>query len=114
MSDSNWMLEGREIIPLRRVVESGQSTFGSRPAFRRLVWPVCGSTNQHTGEPQTVSIGTYESGWGGRGSLLIGPVEGECGHLWEMCFGFHKGETFAFVRTPLSEADESPPEGSQS
>jgi hypothetical protein len=101
------MLEGREIIPLERVVESGQSTFRNRPAFKRLVCPVCRNTNQHTGEPQTVSIGDYEAGWGGRGSLLVVPVEGECGHLWEMCFGFHKRETFAFVRTPQPEADQS-------
>jgi hypothetical protein len=41
----------------------------------------------------------YRAGWSGRGDLLVVPVEGECGHNWEVCFGFHKGETILFART---------------
>ncbi len=42
----------------------------------------------------------YEAGWGGRGDLTVLPFEGECGHRWALCFGFHKGMTAAFVAVP--------------
>ena len=103
VSGEDWLLEGRETVPFERVLESGPSVFGDRPAFKRLVCPGCGDTYQHTGSPQAVSTEDYGAGWGGRGPLLVVPVEGECGHSWEMCFGFHKGETFTFVRTPPRE-----------
>lgn len=99
MSDE-WMLEGRDLLPLERVILAGEGTWGGRPAFERMACPVCGSTYQQTGKPQSVE------GWGGRGDLLVIPMEGECGHRWELCFGFHKGETFGFVRAPLAAGEK--------
>lgn len=99
MSDE-WMIEGRDLLPIGRVVMAGDDTWGGRPAFERIACPVCGSTYQHSGEAQRVE------GWGGRGDLLVIPMEGECGHRWELCFGFHKGETFGFVRAPLGAGEK--------
>ncbi len=62
--------------------------------------PVCRDPNQRTGSPRTKhGQDDYKAGWGGRGDLLVIPIEGECGHTWEICFGFHKGATVAFART---------------
>ena len=96
----NRMPEGRDLLPLGRVVPAGDRTWHGRPAFERLACPACGSTYQYTREPQSVS------GRGGRGDLLVVPMEGECGHRWEMCFGSHEGETFAFVRAPRGAGEE--------
>lgn len=48
----------------------------------------------------------YGDNWGGKGDLLVIPVEGECSHIWEICFGFHKGETICFARTTGRVVDE--------
>lgn len=41
---------------------------------------------------------SYKASWEGRGELTILHFEGECGHEWELCFGFHKGKTIMFCR----------------
>ncbi len=67
---------------------------------QELRCPVCQDAYQRTGSPFTIhGMDDYKAGWGGRGDLLIIPVEGECGHAWELCLGFHKGMTVAFART---------------
>jgi len=35
-----------------------------------------------------------------RGDLVRVPFLCEAGHKWEICFGFHKGNTFVFLRDP--------------
>ena len=66
--------------------------------------PCCRGMYVSSGTPKTIHAGTaageepYRAGWGGRGPLLIVPFSGECGSEWDVCFGFHKGMTFTFVR----------------
>ena len=65
----------------------------------KVVCPVCGyDYARFTGVRLVSSNNRYEAGWGGRGDLLVVQFEGECRHEWEICFGFHKGQTFAFAR----------------
>lgn len=61
--------------------------------------PVCDFNYTAAGVPY-VEDGNdnYEASWGGRGHLTAIPFEGECGHAWELCFGFHKGNTYIFAR----------------
>ncbi len=60
--------------------------------------PVCGFNYQHADGVTEVDGGDmYEAGWGGRGDLIRIPFWGECGHTWDLCLGFHKGDTFLFV-----------------
>jgi hypothetical protein len=61
----------------------------------KLACPVCQSTYQCTETPVEASV---DDPWSGRGDLLIVPIRGECKHRWEICFGFHKGETECFAR----------------
>jgi len=65
-----------------------------------LICPECGDICNHLGQPKTI-IGNdkYAAGWGGRGDLIVIPIEGECGSNWQICLGFHKGSIAAFTRT---------------
>ena len=43
----------------------------------------------------------YEA-WEGRGDALAIAMNGECGHSWALCLGFHKGQTFLFNSLALT------------
>lgn len=69
-------------------------------AKRNLKCPECGHEYNHLEPPYLKDGGdNYEAKWGGRGDLIVVPVEGECGSIWQVCFGFHKGNSVAFTRT---------------
>lgn len=71
-------------------------------AFRNLKCPLCDSEYQHTSTPYLVSgFDRGRAGWGGRGDLLVIPMTSECGSLWELCLGSHKGKTAVFVYVVL-------------
>lgn len=93
-----WLLEDAGVVRLADVIMADDD-YWNNPWYKRLQCPLCRDTYQHTDTPQTIAGNdNYAAGWEGRGDLLMIPIEGECGHLWEICFGFHKGETFVFVR----------------
>lgn len=73
--------------------------FTSNGNARRLLCPVCAGSYNHARAPHLV-LGDDRgaAGWDGRGDLIVVLVEGECGHAYEVCLGFHKGETFVFCR----------------
>lgn len=79
------------------VLEDARDEWGDTFSTK-LRCPVCTYNYQHANEPHRVAEDDYQSGWSGRGDLLIVPIEGECGHKWEICFGFHKGQTILFAR----------------
>ncbi|GEM_PF-6562116 len=59
--------------------------------------PECGFYYAHPHPPEVIDgKDNSEAGWGGRGSLIRILFEGECGHSWYICFGFHKGQVIAF------------------
>lgn len=63
-------------------------------AQRRLECPVCGCFNTHLNPPYLV-VG---EDWNGYGELAITPLNSECGCEWEVCIGFHKGDSVIFTR----------------
>lgn len=80
------------------LLTENESGWGGEP-FRDLKCPVCGQNYQHAGTPGTyLSDDNYRADWSGRGDLIVIPIHGECGHSWEMCLGFHKGNTTIFAR----------------
>jgi len=98
-----WLIEGAGMARLSDVIVHDDGGWHGYPWYKRLQCPLCRDTYQHTGHQQTIlGNDNYEAGWEGRGDLLVVPLEGECGHLWEICLGFHKGETFVFVRVGAS------------
>ena len=103
----HWITDRSEIRRLSDAIILDDG-FWHPDEIKRLKCPVCGDDYQHIGSRQDVpGRDSYEAGWGGRGDLLVIPVEGECGHTWQLCFGSHKGNVAAFVRVPLDE-DGSP------
>ena len=80
------------------LVDDDDNTW-SDGASRDLKCPICNFNYQHVGTPTVIDgQDVYKAGWDGRGDLIVIPVNGECGHKWELCFGFHKGNTAAFAR----------------
>ena len=79
-------------------------------AAQGLACPVClGDSGefQHAGEPRVIpGNDSYEAGWPGRGDLIVIPFSGECGHDWELCVGFHKGNNSIFARFDASHKRE--------
>jgi hypothetical protein len=66
--------------------------------------PVCGSEYVSVSNMREVSgEDNYKAGWLGRGDLNVIGFSGECGHEFELCFGFHKGNTAAFCRIAVGE-----------
>jgi hypothetical protein len=64
-----------------------------------IACPTCGYDFSHPGNVRNVSgDDAYRASWPGRGDLTVINFNGECGHEWELCFGFHKGQTFTFCR----------------
>lgn len=61
--------------------------------------PICScgeSTFQHFNKPEYVEGEDHYKAWSGRGDLIRVPFWGECGHCWNLCIGFHKGQSFLF------------------
>lgn len=82
-----------QVIDICQIMGDGREA----PDF---VCPVCFSENVHFGKPVFKDGNdNYEADWGGRGSLIHIPMISEqCDHAWEICFGFHKGDTKFFYR----------------
>ncbi len=72
----------------------------SSPQWACLITcPICHFEYNHPKAARTVrSDDNYDADWGGRGDLQILPFTSECGHVWELCIGFHKGNCFLIMR----------------
>jgi hypothetical protein len=85
----------------KSLIESlGTGSFGwGDTDIPTLLCPECGFPCNHFGNPKIIpGNDNYEANWGGRGDLLTIPIEGECGCVWEICFGFHKGSIAAYTQ----------------
>ena len=63
--------------------------------------PICEENYQHHLSHAEVRDGedSYKAEPVVRGDVITIPFHGECGHVWELCLGFHKGDTWVFVKT---------------
>jgi hypothetical protein len=97
-----WLLARAELVGLEEAIDCDDPSSWTGPQWgTRLKCPVCAETYQHAGMQQHIpGRDNYEAGWGGRGDLIIIPVWCELEHVWQLCFGQHKGATFVFVRVP--------------
>lgn len=95
----------QEILPS---IENEDAGWGN--GARNLLCPVCGGNYNHVKPPYLKDGGdNYEAKWGGCGDLAVIPMWGECGSQWEVCIGFHKGQSRIFVRVSEScKAQEQP------
>lgn len=58
--------------------------------------PVCKFDYSHISQIEENKSDHYKA-WAGRGDCIVIPFEGECGHRWNICIGYHKGQNYAFV-----------------
>lgn len=64
--------------------------------FLAICCPTCGCCNCHFGKGKVKKVKEYSS-WYGRGPCLVIPIDGECGHKWNICYGEHKGDLARFI-----------------
>lgn len=70
--------------------------------------PICKSEYNHF--QNAIEKDGQDSGranWWGRGNIIIINFKCElCSSIWSICFGFHKGTNYCFVRISGSENEE--------
>jgi hypothetical protein len=80
-------------IPLRYTARG--SSFGFR---LELLCPICHENFNDISTPRLEHGNDNYEAWMGRGDCAVVPMSCEYGHEWELCVGFHKGESFLFAR----------------
>jgi len=81
-----------EIRPISEGIEETDKDFNANA----ICCPVCGFDYSHqAGEITILSSDNYRA-WAGRGEVIVIPFEGECGHKWKLCIGYHKGQNYIF------------------
>lgn len=89
--------DSRRVFDILPVISNDDAGWGD--GARNLLCPICGHTYNHMEAPVvTGTQGDYAGDWHGRGALTVIPMWSECGSKWELCMGFHKGETCIFAR----------------
>ena len=75
-----------------------ESERGAYQGCNTLVCPICDFEYCHFGDPLLIKSDNYTA-WQGRGDLISIPCRCENGHKFEICFGFHKGNTSVFAKS---------------
>lgn len=89
-------------VDATEVVRESASFCSPTPGNISVRCPVCGGEYVHVVNMREVSgHDDYRAGWWGRGHLNVIGFEGECGHVFELCFGNHKGYEPVFCRVPV-------------
>ena len=96
-------------IPHHNIFESIETDDpGWGDESRLLLCPVCKFDYTHVDPPYIKDGGdNYEARWGGRGDLAVLPMWSECGSKWQVCVGFHKGQSAIFTRVIESCKDKA-------
>lgn len=90
-------VDPRPITDILPSIDSNDA--GWNEDVRKLLCPACSGSYNHMESPFLKDGGdNYDAKWGGRGDLTVLPMWGECGSKWEICIGFHKGESVIFTR----------------
>ncbi len=86
-------------LPVEQVISPEQNW----DDLQTVKCPTCTFTNNRVVATRTVpGHDGYKASWPGRGDLTVVELAGECGSQWELCLGFHKGQTGVFVRVVRS------------
>lgn len=100
------MFDLRRLQPLQTALRDSDF-FNQDGLYSLLVCPICNFQFNHIGNPIRRSGDDDYQAWDGRGDLLVIPIQAECMSEWDICFGFHKGESYAFVRVRRACTDSS-------
>lgn len=100
------MADLRRLQPLQTALRDSGS-FSEDGLYSLLVCPVCSFPFNHIGDPLRRPGDDDYQAWQGRGDLVVIPMTGECRSEWDICFGFHKGESYSFVPVRRACTDKS-------
>ena len=99
--------ENGKNLPILVTLPDAQPESRRKQPDLMIVCPICGLDYVHlTGTAVIDGQDNYKAGWGGRGDLCRVSFWCENGHVWNLCFGFHKGNLFGFYQyepTPTPE-----------
>ena len=82
----------REGTPISEDIEKPDSDFNANV----ICCPVCGCNYSHQECEIEMHTSDNYKAWAGRGEVIVIPFEGECGHKWKLCIGYHKGKNYIF------------------
>ncbi len=85
------------ICSLLKAISEEAAFFGGYPHVVEMVCPVCGDSYTQVVNQKRIDGEDDYKAWSGRGDCVKVLFHGECGAQWNVCFGFHKGNTAAFV-----------------
>lgn len=99
-----------ELLAILNDNEGSFSAVSAAFTSNKLLCPRCYFDYIHLGQARTVSGEDNYKAWYGRGDLVAIDAWCENGHEFQVCFGFHKGQTYAYVDkikdTPCRKIDE--------
>jgi hypothetical protein len=75
------------------------------PRILDVICPVCGFNYTRIQNQKLIDGNDDYQAWAGRGDVAKLLFVGECGAEWHMCFGFHKGTTYAYAEVLRSCKD---------
>ncbi len=90
-------IKGITEIPLSDCLQ--QDATWSSLACSQVRCPICQDTYVHFEFPVARDGQDSYKAWHGRGNAIVVPCWCESGHQWEIVFGFHKGNTYAFCQS---------------
>jgi hypothetical protein len=61
--------------------------------------PICGFDYNHILKSKHIPGKDDYKAWEGRGDAVKVFIQGECGHYWNLCIGFHKGNLYLFCES---------------
>lgn len=83
-------------VAYHRIKVDELTCFGPNPFLTFLLCPICKYEYNHIGEVEKHHGKDSYQAWEGRGDLIKIFMECENGHRWNLCLGFHKGNTYIF------------------
>lgn len=99
-------MDRKKVFDVLQSIDKDDAGWGDQK--HNLLCPICRNNYQHMERPESQnSRDSYGANWEGRGDLIIVPMSGECGSKWELCLGFHKGDTVIFSRVIEACRDKS-------
>lgn len=79
-----------------KIVNSFNKSVFSDDNTIKINCPVCGTMEVCFDKPDYMESSNYKA-WKGQGDCLKIPMWCPEGHMWNYCFGYHKGESFTYL-----------------
>lgn len=89
-----------------KIIEMFKKAIFEEDSSIKMNCPVC-NTDEICFEKADYKHSTGYTAWKGQGDCMKIPLWCRNGHVWEFCFGFHKGYTYTFIDNVKKLAEEN-------